>query len=208
MSTELLAKHRIIDVDTHITEPPDVWTDRMSKSKWGDAIPHIERVDGVDAWFVGDERVGSPGPGSMAGFNGVVPSGPKTFDDIHPAMYDAAARLKLMDELGVDSQVLYSNVGGFGGQASPGAPNESGADNPLGQIFNDMLRGGTRATEEPREEAPEPEAPPEAEPRPKGSKGGLGDLFGEMFDTGVSMQRDYHKNMESIFDQFLEGMKR
>ncbi|MCB0995272.1 MAG: amidohydrolase [Acidimicrobiales bacterium] len=117
MSTELLAKHRIIDVDTHITEPPDVWTDRMSKSKWGDAIPHIERVDGVDAWFVGDERVGSPGPGSMAGFNGVVPSGPKTFDDIHPAMYDAAARLKLMDELGVDSQVLYSNVGGFGGQA-------------------------------------------------------------------------------------------
>ncbi len=116
VSTDLLAKQRIIDVDTHITEPSNVWTDRMSKAKWGDAVPHIERRDGVDAWYVDGTRIGSPGPGSMAGYNGVVPNGPKTFDDIAPAMYDAHARLALMDELGVHAQVLYSNVGGFGGQ--------------------------------------------------------------------------------------------
>ena len=116
MSTDLLAKQRIIDVDTHITEPPDVWTDRMSAKKWGDAVPHIERRDGVDAWYVDGNRVGSPGPGSMAGYDGVVPNGPKTYDEIAPAMYDANARLALMDELGVHAQVLYSNVGGFGGQ--------------------------------------------------------------------------------------------
>lgn len=116
MSTTLLPGHRIIDVDTHITEPRDVWTARMSQQKWGDAVPHIERVDGVDAWFVNGTRIGSPGPGSMAGYDGVVPVGPKTYDEIAPAMYDSHERLKLMDELGVHAQVLYSNVGGFGGQ--------------------------------------------------------------------------------------------
>jgi hypothetical protein len=25
----------VVDTDTHITEPPDLWTSRMSKQKWG-----------------------------------------------------------------------------------------------------------------------------------------------------------------------------
>ena len=132
------ASRRIIDVDTHITEPPDVWTARMSKATWGDAVPHIERVDGVDAWFVSGNRIGSPGPGSMAGFDGVVPNGPRTYDEIAPAMYDSHARLALMDELGVQSQVLYSNVGGFGGQQfrKMGSPEFVTA---CVQAFNDFL---------------------------------------------------------------------
>ena len=45
-----------------------------------------------------------------------MPDGPKTFDEIHPSMYEAAARLQFMDEHGIDAQVLYPNVGGFGAQ--------------------------------------------------------------------------------------------
>ena len=30
----------IIDADTHVVEPPDLWTSRMS-SKWGDLVPHV-----------------------------------------------------------------------------------------------------------------------------------------------------------------------
>ena len=30
----------IIDVDTHVIEPPDLWTSRLG-SKWGDTLPHI-----------------------------------------------------------------------------------------------------------------------------------------------------------------------
>jgi uncharacterized protein len=116
MSVDLFAGQRVIDVDTHLTEPPDVWTARISKEKWGDAVPHIERHDDVDAWYVDGTRIGSPGPSAMAGFDGVVPDGPKTFDQIPAPMYDANARLALMDELGIHAQVLYSNVGGFGGQ--------------------------------------------------------------------------------------------
>lgn len=45
----------IVDVDTHIIEPPDTWTSRVS-SKWGDLVPYIAWGDGsqVEAWYIGD----------------------------------------------------------------------------------------------------------------------------------------------------------
>jgi uncharacterized protein len=116
MVTDLFARHRVIDVDTHLTEPPDVWTTRVS-SKWGDAVPHIERVNGEDIWVAAGNRIGKPGTSSMAGFDGVIPDSPATYDDIPASMYDAAARLAFMDANGIDAAVLYPNVGGFGGQA-------------------------------------------------------------------------------------------
>ena len=42
----------ILDADSHLAEAPDLWTSRMSASKWGDAIPHVgfdERL-GRDRW--------------------------------------------------------------------------------------------------------------------------------------------------------------
>ena len=50
-ANDLFDRYRVIDVDTHLTEPPDVWTTRVA-SKWGDLVPHIERRDGEDAWVV------------------------------------------------------------------------------------------------------------------------------------------------------------
>ena len=65
--------------------------------------------------MVSGERIGAPGYYSMAGFDGIMPiSTPKTFDDIHPAMFESKARLAFLDEEGVDAQILYPNVGGFG----------------------------------------------------------------------------------------------
>ncbi|HEX7095366.1 MAG TPA: amidohydrolase family protein, partial [Acidimicrobiales bacterium] len=114
MATDLFERKLVIDVDTHVTEPPDVWTSRVSK-KWGDAVPHIERVNGEDIWVASGNRIGKPGTSSMAGFDGYIPQSPATFDDIHPSMYDAKARLEFMDEQGIHAEVLYPNVGGFGG---------------------------------------------------------------------------------------------
>jgi predicted TIM-barrel fold metal-dependent hydrolase len=112
--TDLFDRHVVIDVDTHLTEPPDVWTARTPASMH-DRVPHIERIDGVDVWMVSGQRLGAPGYYSMAGWDGIMPlSTPPTFDDIAPSMYDAPARLRFLDEQGIDAQVLYPNVGGFG----------------------------------------------------------------------------------------------
>lgn len=115
MSTDLFDRFDVIDVDTHITEPADVFTSRVA-SKWGDMVPHIERIDGEDIWMANGERIGKPGSSSMAGFDGVVPDCPATYDDIPSAMSDPVERLRFMDAEGIAAEVLYPNVGGFGNQ--------------------------------------------------------------------------------------------
>ncbi len=113
MSQKLFEKYKVIDIDTHITEPANVWTDRVA-SKWGDKVPHIRKVDGRDVWFIGDAPVGGPGLYTMAGHTGTYPDTPMGYDDIPAASYDAKARLELMDEENIHGMVLYPNLGGFG----------------------------------------------------------------------------------------------
>ena len=114
MANRIFDRIRAIDTDTHITEPADLWTSRVSTKKWGDSVPNVKRVVGRDIWFIRDKPCGSPGYTTMAGFNGSVPDAPKGYDDIPAASYDAHARLKLMDEENIHAMVLYPNVGGFG----------------------------------------------------------------------------------------------
>ena len=105
-----------IDADTHITEPADLWTSRVSK-KWGDRVLHVKQDnDGVNAWFVADEKVANAPSGVFAGWKGKFPSSPPTYEAAHPASFDVHERLKLMDETGVYAQVLYPNVAGFASQ--------------------------------------------------------------------------------------------
>jgi predicted TIM-barrel fold metal-dependent hydrolase len=112
--TDLFDRHEVIDVDTHLTEPPDTWTAR-TPARLHDRVPHIERIDGRDVWMAGGERLGAPGFYSMAGWDGVLPASvPDTFDDIAPAMYDPRERVRFLDQEGIHAQVLYPNVGGFG----------------------------------------------------------------------------------------------
>jgi predicted TIM-barrel fold metal-dependent hydrolase len=121
---------RIIDVDTHIIEPYDLWTSRLGK-KW-DLLPHVEKVTrlpdnlvGVmtkvndDVWVMGDETAEeSPtlpvGVFGMAGWSEALPDHPASMEQIDPAGYDPDARLKIMDDYGIYAQLLYPNVGGFG----------------------------------------------------------------------------------------------
>jgi len=114
MTTDLFDAFDVIDVDTHLTEPPDVWTARVPKALQ-DLVPHIERIDGQDVWMVDGQRIGAPGYYSMAGHDGIMPASiPQTYDEIDPSMYDASARLRFLDAQGIRAQVLYPNVGGFG----------------------------------------------------------------------------------------------
>ena len=113
MSDKYFDRYKVIDVDTHITEPAGVWTDRVA-SKWGNKVPHIRQIDGMDMWFIGDEPAGGPGFYTMAGHDDTFPDVPKGYDDIPAASYDAKARLELMDEEGIYAMVLYPNLGGFG----------------------------------------------------------------------------------------------
>jgi len=103
---------KIVDCDTHFSEPPDVFTSR-APAKFKDRVPHVRRVDGVDHWFVGDRDFGWPGGnvirkdknkllGRLA-FN--------TFEEGDPGAYRVKERLQAMDDMGVYAQICYQNSG-------------------------------------------------------------------------------------------------
>jgi predicted TIM-barrel fold metal-dependent hydrolase len=110
-----MTDYTLIDVDAHITETPDTWVAR-TPTKYRDRVPQVRRVDGQDVWFIDGEVASPVGPTAPAGWHDPVPAMPKTYEDLLPAAYDANARLALLDEVGIWAQLLYPNVGGFGGQ--------------------------------------------------------------------------------------------
>ncbi len=117
MSESLFDRHRAIDTDTHVTEPPDTWTSRVA-SKWGDTIPHLELLEGRELWGMGGKNAGlGPGFVTAAGFDGTFPESRKTFAECPKASWDPNARLALMDEDGVYAQIVYPNAGGLGSGA-------------------------------------------------------------------------------------------
>jgi predicted TIM-barrel fold metal-dependent hydrolase len=105
---------KVIDTDTHLVEPPDLWTSRMS-SRYGDLVPHVQWDDNLqeEAWFMGDQRVTSVAAAAQAGWSEYPPDHPPRWTDADPATWDAAERLRRMDEYGVHAQLLYPNVAMF-----------------------------------------------------------------------------------------------
>src|SRR5262245_65998411 len=50
-------KYGLISVDDHVQEHPEVWTQRMSRAKWGERIPHIvQQPDGTEYSMVDGRR--------------------------------------------------------------------------------------------------------------------------------------------------------
>ncbi len=143
MGQKLFERYTIIDVDSHITEPPDVWTARTPKSRHSE-VPHVERIDGADVWMAGDQRISSPGYTSLAGFDGILPDCPKTFEEIPAAMYDSSKRLEHMDAEGIHAEVLYPNVGGFGNAFFLKLENRDSVNEYI-RIYNDWLTDWTSA---------------------------------------------------------------
>ena len=108
----------VIDCDTHVTEPGDVWTARLP-AKFADQAPHIVRDDnGFDNWAIGNSKPFIPvGHTATAGWPEPFPAAPRNMDEVPEAAYDAKARLAYMDSEGIWSMALYPNVGGFGNEA-------------------------------------------------------------------------------------------
>ena len=48
---------RVIDADTHFTEPYDLWTSR-APAAYKDRVLHIEQRDGVPTWVVDGVELG------------------------------------------------------------------------------------------------------------------------------------------------------
>lgn len=147
----------IVDTDTHITEPPDLWTSRMSKQKWGDLIPHVRYIDDDKTeqwWFIGDNRasgqvaysnfaIGEDGSAvRVEGGSGSAET-PKSFDTVHPSAFDAQERLKVMDAGGIDVAALYPNLSFFGYEGFYKSVNSTEFQLECVRAYNDFIEDFT-----------------------------------------------------------------
>ena len=115
-------KYGLISCDSHAQPDKDAFTSRMSKAKWGDAIPHLaETTDKahmavafdrpVQRWMVNGQVVGNRGvvncPTVMA--DPMRKYFPQHWDEVPSYVYNPADRLGALDQDGVDGEVLFPN---------------------------------------------------------------------------------------------------
>lgn len=112
--TTTLQQVAVIDTDTHVTEPPDLWTSRVP-AKYVDEVPHIEvhPETGHHHWRIGGDWKMAVGFYAVAGWKEHPPSTPNELEEVDPGAWKAEDRLKRMDEYGIYAQVLYPNLIGF-----------------------------------------------------------------------------------------------
>jgi predicted TIM-barrel fold metal-dependent hydrolase len=108
----LLQGIKIVDCDTHFTEPPNMFTSR-APAGLKDKLPRVHRVDGVDRWVVGDRDFGTLGGNVIRKDNNKL-LGRLAFpklEEAHPGGHEIKPRLQAMDDMGVWAQICYHNSG-------------------------------------------------------------------------------------------------
>ena len=106
----------ILSSDSHVFEPPDLWTTRIDKP-FRDRAPRMVRIDGADQLVIeADQVLSGIGLISNAGARFEAPetiSGLGRFEDVLPGGYDPQQHLADMRLDGVAGEVLYPSQGLF-----------------------------------------------------------------------------------------------
>jgi predicted TIM-barrel fold metal-dependent hydrolase len=133
----------ILSSDSHVFEPPDLWTTRID-APFRDRAPRMVRIDGVDQLVVERDQVLSGiGLISNAGARFDAPetiSGQARFEDVHRGGYDPAQHLADMRLDGVSGEVLYPSQGLFYFRVADGALMSA-----IFRAYNDWLHDFCRA---------------------------------------------------------------
>ena len=112
-----MRQSKVIDADGHILEPPDLWA-RYLENKYKERAIRMEKdQDGVE-YFVIDGRpsanlrgIGPAVAGIGHPYQEIATSGTFSYFDGPEGAYDPSARLRLMDEEGLDAAVIFPSVG-------------------------------------------------------------------------------------------------
>jgi uncharacterized protein len=110
----------VIDADSHWTEPHDLFT-RVAPARVRDRVPRVEEVEGIPTWVFDGHVLGQATAAAVIGRDGRKESADIglnqwSIDDIHVGAYDPKVRLEVLDECGIDAQIIFPSTIGLGGQ--------------------------------------------------------------------------------------------
>ena len=132
-------REEFISVDDHILEPPDLWTSRLSKDKWGDRIPHLAmNGSGTEHWIVDGQVILG---GKVAQVGALMPDrnqAPGAWSEVPEEAYKPDRRLIAMDAAGEAYAVLYPTVAGMAGEAFAGIEDPE-LEIACVRVYNDWL---------------------------------------------------------------------
>ena len=104
----------VVDCDSHVMEPADLWQ-RYLETRYQDRAIRIEEDQSGERLIIADQVVL---PGGLAGLGGANLRRRDIFggrfryqDGCPPASYDSDARLAMLDEWRVDACVVFPTIG-------------------------------------------------------------------------------------------------
>jgi predicted TIM-barrel fold metal-dependent hydrolase len=105
----------LISVDDHVLEPPNLWVDRVA-AKDRDRAPRMID-DGGEVWVYDGKRFPTSGLSAVAGKSKQEFSPePVPYSEMRPGCYDAAERIKDMDQAGILASLCFPTLTRFCGQ--------------------------------------------------------------------------------------------
>jgi uncharacterized protein len=110
------ARPFVVDMDSHVLEPPDLWENYLEPKFRDRAIRVRTGADGLEQLIVDHQVLMT---GRLASLGGVDHQAHELFmqpnvrylEGCPPASYDTAARIALLDEWGVDAGVVFPTIG-------------------------------------------------------------------------------------------------
>jgi predicted TIM-barrel fold metal-dependent hydrolase len=110
----------IVDSDSHWSEPPDLFTKR-APAAFKERVPRVEDVDGEPMWVFDGHVAGRYGAAGVIGRDGRKETAHRALfewghDEVHLGAHDPKVRLEVLDECGIDAQIIFPSTIGLGGQ--------------------------------------------------------------------------------------------
>ena len=108
---------KVIDADGHILEPPELWQTHLEAKYKGQAIRMEKDAAGVEFLVVEDKPlfitrgIGPTAAGIGQSFEDIFVPGQFGYRDGPRGAYEAGARLRAMDDEGIDVSVLFPTLG-------------------------------------------------------------------------------------------------
>ncbi|MBV8952272.1 MAG: amidohydrolase [Actinobacteria bacterium] len=132
----------VVDADSHWCEHPDLFR-RLAPPEYRDRVPHVEIVDGEKRWVMDGHPLGRASAGAVIARDRSKESSYHalfewTIDDVHVGAYDPVERIGVLDECGIDAQVIFPSTIGLGGQ-DLGAVEDQALCRLAVEIYNDGM---------------------------------------------------------------------
>ena len=133
-----MTNYNVVSTDDHVLEPPDLWEKRLPK-KFKEDCPHVVRDEGgVDHWIIAGKDIGNAWSRCAAALPDRTQS-IKNWDEVPDIVKEPAARLKAMDQDGVDVHIIFPQITGFGGATFSGTIGGEEFRLACIQAYNDYL---------------------------------------------------------------------